>query len=290
MELDLATPAATRTLLQKFNFSPLKRLGQHFLVDKNILRKILAASELQPTDVVLEVGAGIGTLTLPLALKVKHVISIEFDHRLSPILKDTLIDQSNVTVLLKDALRLLPKDLPPKINLPNKLVSNLPYQITSPLIAHLLENFPFLKLLVIMVQKEVGDRIMAKPGSKDYGNLSVKVSYFCDAKKIGEVSRHVFFPKPEVDSLIIKLRRRKEPAVKVADEKLFFNIVRSSFTWRRKMIKNTLVSQQLISKRIGDISKLLEELNIDPQRRGETLSLEEFAKIANALAKAGRER
>jgi 16S rRNA (adenine1518-N6/adenine1519-N6)-dimethyltransferase len=290
MELELATPAATRALLQKFNFSPLKRLGQHFLVDKNILCKILEVSELQPDDIVLEIGAGIGTLTLPLALKVKHVISIEFDQRLSPILKYTLIDCGNVTILLKDALQFLPEDLPKKINFPNKLVSNLPYQITSPLLVHYLEKFPFIKLFVIMVQKEVGDRIMAKPGSKNYGNLSVKVSYFCEVEKISEVSRHVFLPEPEVDSSIIRLKRRGKPAVQVEDEKLFFDIVRFSFTLRRKMIKNALALQPWVSKRIGDLSQLLVEIGINPRRRGETFSLEEFARIANALAKVGKER
>jgi 16S rRNA (adenine1518-N6/adenine1519-N6)-dimethyltransferase len=253
------------------------------------LCKILEVSELQPDDIVLEIGAGIGTLTLPLALKVKHVIGIEFDQRLSPILKYTLIDCVNVTILLKDALQFLPEDLPKKINFPNKLVSNLPYQITSPLLAHFLEKFPFIKSFVIMVQKEVGDRIMAKPGSKNYGNLSVKVSYFCEVEKISDVSRHVFLPEPEVDSSIIKLRRREKPAVQVKDEKLFFDIVRHSFTLRRKMIKNALALQPWINKRISDISQLLVEIGINPQRRGETFSLEEFARIANALAKVARE-
>ncbi len=277
----LATPRATADILKKYGFKPLKRLGQHFLVDANVLKKIVAAAELTEDDVVLEIGPGIGTLTVAMAPLARRVVAVERDSRLIPILDETLKSLGNVEVVLADALEFDPGHPPAGISVPNKCVSNLPYQVATPLLAKYVERYPKIELYVVMIQKEVGDRFLAAPGSKEYGGVTVKLQYFCRVERLMRVSKRVFMPEPEVDSVVVRLRRRSSPPVRVSDERLFFEVVRAAFAQRRKTLRRSL-SSGLSVPRLA-VESALDEAGIDPDRRGESLSLEEFAAISNAL-------
>lgn len=278
---NLATPKATAEILKKYGFRPLKRLGQHFLVDANVLNKIVAAAELSKDDVVLEIGPGIGTLTGAMAPLAGRIVAVERDSRLIPILNETLEGLGNVEVVLADALEFNPERPPAGISAPNKCVSNLPYQVATPILAKYVERYPGIELYVVMIQREVGDRLLARPGSKDYGAVTVKLQYFCRIQPVMNVSRHVFMPKPEVDSVVIKFERLPSPAVRVSNEQLFFEIVRAAFAQRRKTLKRSLASG--LSLPPDAIKFSIDKAGIDPDRRGESLSLEEFASISNAL-------
>lgn len=277
----LATPKATIDVLERHGFRPTKRLGQHFLVDANTVAKIIGAADLEESDVVLEIGPGIGTLTVAVAPRVSAVVAVEKDRRLIPILDETLEGLGNVKVVPVDALAFDAARLPAGIPIPNKCVSNLPYQIATPIIADYIELFPNIILYVVMVQKEVGDRMLAKPGGKDYGAFSVKLQYFCEIDRVMNVSKHVFIPKPEVDSTVVRLRRRERPPVEVDDRSRFFKVVRAAFAQRRKTLKRALSAG--LSLTSTDVTAALEQAGINPQRRGETLTIEEFAAVANEL-------
>lgn len=279
---NLASPRATREILTRFDFRPRKSLGQHFLVDQNVLRRIVGAASICDGDIILEVGPGIGTLTVALAEKAAEVVAIERDLRLEPVLAETLGGLSNVRIIWEDALSVDLRELPA---MPNKVVSNLPYQIATPLISTLVEGYPEIGLYVVMIQREVGRRMLAEPGGKDYGVFSVKLRYFCDVEKVADVSARVFLPQPEVGSAVIRIKRLPEPRVSVSDPGHLFRVVRASFAQRRKTIKRALAGA--LGRAVDEVTAALEEAGIDGERRGETLSLSEFARLSEALARTG---
>ncbi|KUP04568.1 16S rRNA methyltransferase [Bacillus coahuilensis p1.1.43] len=284
---DIATPIRTKEILQKHGFSFKKSLGQNFLIDPNILRNITEAAGLTKEFGAVEVGPGIGALTEHLARSAKKVVSFEIDQRLVPILEDTLSPYDNVEIILQDFLKadvesVLREQFSPDD--PLMLVANLPYYITTPIIMRvLLERLP-IDRIVVMLQKEVADRISAKPGTKEYGSLSIAIQYYTEAETVMIVPKTVFMPQPNVDSAVIRLTKRKEPIARVEDEDFFFTVTRASFAQRRKTILNNLSSQLVEGKNKKDLLvQCLESVGVDPTRRGETLSIEEFAELSNAL-------
>jgi 16S rRNA (adenine1518-N6/adenine1519-N6)-dimethyltransferase len=280
----LATPQATLEIVKKFGLRLEKSLGQHFLIDQNVLNKVVNAASLTADDVVVEVGPGIGTLTQPLAENAGMVVVVEIDRRLKPVLEYTLRGYDNARVVFIDALKIDLRNMPDNLPIPNKLVSNLPYQIATPLLASYLDKYDELLLYVVMVQKEVADRIVARPGTDEYGSFSVKAQFYCDVERVATVSKNVFIPPPEVSSAVVRMRRLPEPRVSVANRELFFKVVKGAFWQRRKTIKNALYGSPELDFSVDDISHALAVARIDPRRRGETLSIDEFAAIANALS------
>jgi 16S rRNA (adenine1518-N6/adenine1519-N6)-dimethyltransferase len=288
MMKDIATPARTREILEKYGFSFKKSLGQNFLIDTNILRRIVDFAELTEETGVIEIGPGIGALTEQLARRAKKVVAFEIDQRLLPILDDTLSPYSNVRIIHQDVLkadvhRVICEEMADVADI--MVVANLPYYVTTPIIMKLLTDALPIRGIVVMLQKEVADRIAAQPGTKDYGSLSIAVQYYTKAETVMTVPRTVFMPQPNVDSAVIRLTKRKEPVVKVNDEAFFFQVVRASFGQRRKTILNNLTSHLPNGKKLKEaIEHALTELHIDPRRRGETLTIEEFAALSNRLA------
>lgn len=284
---DIATPIRTKEILKKHGFSLKKSLGQNFIIDSNILTKIVHTAELNKQTNVVEVGPGIGALTEYLARASKEVVAFEIDERLLPVLADTLSPYDNVTIINKDVLQAnLKETLSEKIDLtePLMVVANLPYYITTPIIMYFLESAIRIDALVIMMQKEVAERVTSAPGSKAYGSLSIAVQYYMDAEISFIVPKTVFVPQPNVDSAIIKLTRRETPAVEVIDEKVFFEVTRAAFVQRRKTLWNNLIGRYGKNDLVKE--KLIEALDyaeIDPKRRGETLSLVEFGKLADGI-------
>ena len=253
------------------------------MIDDNIIDKIVDGSLAGQGDKVIEVGPGIGTLTRELASRSEKVMVVEIDKKLIPILGDTLSDFDNVTIVNEDIMKADIKDLIDK-NLdggPVKLVANLPYYITTPIIMRFLEEDINVTDIVVMVQKEVAERMNANPGKKDFGALSVAVQFYCDTEIVAKVPRHLFVPQPNVDSIVIALRVRPERKYKVEDEDLFFKIVKASFGQRRKTLLNSLTSMGILDKTY--ISAVLSVAGIDEKRRGETLSLEEFARLSDCM-------
>ncbi|BDG45477.1 MULTISPECIES: 16S rRNA (adenine(1518)-N(6)/adenine(1519)-N(6))-dimethyltransferase RsmA [Parageobacillus] len=284
---DIATPGRTREILEKYGFSFKKSLGQNFLIDTNILRKIVDVAELSSETGAIEIGPGIGALTEQLARRAKKVVAFEIDKRLLPILEDTLSPYGNVRIIHQDVLkadihRVIAEEFTDVADI--MVVANLPYYVTTPIVMKLLtDNLP-IRGIVVMLQKEVADRISAQPGTKDYGSLSIAIQYYTEAEKIMTVPRTVFIPQPNVDSAVIRLMKRKQPPVDVDDESFFFQVVRASFAQRRKTILNNLISNLPNGKAIKEkIERILTEKGIDPRRRGETLTMEEFAVLSNAL-------
>ncbi|UOE76329.1 16S rRNA (adenine(1518)-N(6)/adenine(1519)-N(6))-dimethyltransferase RsmA [Parageobacillus thermoglucosidasius] len=284
---DIATPGRTREILEKYGFSFKKSLGQNFLIDTNILRKIVDVAGLSRETGAIEIGPGIGALTEQLARRAKKVVAFEIDQRLLPILEDTLSPYENVRIIHQDVLkadirRVIAEEFTDAADI--MVVANLPYYVTTPIIMKLLtDNLP-IRGIVVMLQKEVADRISAQPGTKDYGSLSIAIQYYTEAEKIMTVPRTVFIPQPNVDSAVIRLIKRKQPPVDVDDESFFFQVVRASFAQRRKTILNNLISNLPNGKaRKEKIERILTENGIDPRRRGETLAMEEFAALSNAL-------
>lgn len=271
----------TRQLLAKHGLFLKKSLGQNFLTDPNVLEKIVAAAEISVNTGVIEIGPGIGALTEKLAEQSNEVMAVELDDRLIPVLEEMFQDNHQIKFIHGDALKMDFKELIDDFEAVNEVVvvANLPYYITSPILIHLLMNrYPF-KRLVVMIQKEVADRLMAKPCSKAYGSISVLVQYFAHVEKVISVPKQVFFPQPKVDSTVIRLNIREQPAVQVVDEPLFFKVVRAAFAKRRKTLLNalhTFFSNQLSKQ---EISELLIQAQINPNRRGETCSLAEFANL-----------
>ncbi|WP_269797319.1 16S rRNA (adenine(1518)-N(6)/adenine(1519)-N(6))-dimethyltransferase RsmA [Streptococcus sp. SM5] len=287
----IADYSVTKAVLERHGFTFKKSFGQNFLTDTNILQKIVDTAEIDDQVNVIEIGPGIGALTEFLAERAAQVMAFEIDHRLVPILADTLRDFDNVTVVNEDILKV---DLAQHIqnfknpDLPIKVVANLPYYITTPILMHLIESgIPFSEF-VVMMQKEVADRISAQPNTKAYGSLSIAVQYYMTAKVAFIVPRTVFVPAPNVDSAILKMVRRPEPAVAVEDEKFFFKVSKASFTHRRKTLWNNLTGYFGKTEEIKDkLTKALEQAGLSPSVRGEALGLEEFASLADALKGQG---
>jgi len=279
--MSLATPAKTIAVLKQFNLHLSKSLGQNFLVDENVLKKIVDFAELEVSDIVLEIGPGIGTLTQLLAGNSGSVVAVEYDKKFFPVLEQTLSSFGNVTVLHSDALDFDLESAIPQAALPNKMVSNLPYNIAAPLLIRYLQEYPFLSSFVIMVQREVGSRITAKPSTRDYSSLSLLLQYYAEPIFGFCVSRNVFIPAPHVDSAVIKLKRLGRPRIEVGDEALLFKLIKAAFAQRRKTIRNALSAATGVGK--DNVELALDRSGIDSKRRGETLSLEEFAAACRAF-------
>lgn len=281
----LGTPSATKEIINKYSFAFQKKFGQNFLIDSNVLESIIRGAEITKDDFVLEIGPGIGTMTQYLCEAARQVVAVEIDKMLIPILEDTLSEYDNVEVINQDVLKVDIKSLAEEKNngKPIKVVANLPYYITTPIIMGLFESGVPIDSITIMVQKEVADRMQTGPGSKDYGALSLAVQFYATAKVILNVSATCFMPRPNVDSAVIKLTRHKEPTVNVADEKLMFKIIRASFNQRRKTLVNGLKNSPELSFSKEQIVKAIEKIGKPETIRGEALTLEEFAELANAF-------
>lgn len=280
----LISPKVTKEIVKKHGFRFSKSLGQNFLVDENILYKIIDGAEVNEEDMVIEVGPGIGTLTQGLADRAGKVVAVEIDKTLIPILGETLADRDNVDVINEDILKIdIHKLIDEKSQgRPVKVIANLPYYVTTPIIMKFLEEKVPIQNIVVMIQKEVADRMQAKPNTKDYGSLSVAVQYYCDPEIVARVPKTVFIPQPKIESTVIRLKVLKEPKVKVQNEKMLFAVVKAAFGKRRKTLLNALSNSGLnIDKET--IKKALENADIEANRRGETLTIEEFAKLADKL-------
>jgi 16S rRNA (adenine1518-N6/adenine1519-N6)-dimethyltransferase len=283
----LTSPTEVTRLLTKYDFKCKKRLGQNFLVDQNTLQIIINSLKLHKKDCILEIGTGIGTLTSALAPLVKQVISVEKDKKLTPLLKESLSPFNNLEIIFEDIMNFdlvnLFEQKRTKGEKIEKIVGNLPYFISISLIRQILELNRYLRVAVFLVQKEVGERLMAQAGNKNYGILSLVAQYYSQPQKVHIVPFTVFYPQPKVNSMIIKLDIYKKPQVQVGNEKLFFNIIRASFQQRRKRLINSLSNyfKEVFSK--AEIENILTEASIDKNRRGETLALEEFARLSVAM-------
>ena len=289
-EPTLGNPQNTIEVLQKYNFSFQKKFGQNFLIDTHVLDKIIQSANITEDDMVLEIGPGIGTMTQYLAQAAGKVIAVEIDKNLIPILEDTLSGYDNVRVINEDVLKLDLKKIADEENngKPVKVVANLPYYITTPILMHLIESkIPFAEF-VVMMQKEVADRISAEPNSKAYGSLSIAVQYYMTAKVAFIVPRTVFVPAPNVDSAILKMTRREQPLVEVKDEDFLFRVAKASFVHRRKTLWNNLTNHFGKSEEVkSKLEKALEIADIKPSIRGEALSISDFAHLSDALREAG---
>lgn len=283
----LGIPSNTIEILKKYNFSFQKKFGQNFLIDTHVLEKIIEESEITEEDCVLEIGPGIGTMTQYLAESAKMVVAVEIDKALIPILKDTLSDYDNVAVINDDILKVDIAGICKEYNngKPIKVVANLPYYITTPIIMGLFESHVPLKSITIMVQKEVADRMQEGPGSKEYGALSLAVQYFAHPQIVANVPPNCFLPRPNVGSAVIKLTRYEKPPVEVDDEKYMFALIRASFNQRRKTLANGLSGGGLGLTR-EMVTDALREMELSETVRGEALSLEHFAKLSNILKSA----
>ncbi|WP_017380253.1 16S rRNA (adenine(1518)-N(6)/adenine(1519)-N(6))-dimethyltransferase RsmA [Paenisporosarcina sp. TG-14] len=287
MYKDIATPKRTQEILKKYGFSIKKSLGQNFLIDPNILQNIVSHANLTKESAVIEIGPGIGALTEHLARKAGQVVAVEIDQRLLPVLEDTLSPYDNIEIIHSDILKTNVEDVIQEKLAGYKdimVVANLPYYVTTPILIKLLmEKLP-IRGMVVMMQKEVADRITASPSTKAYGSLSIAIQYYMKAEIAMTVPRTVFIPQPNVDSAVIKLTRHETSPVDVVDEDFLFKVSRSSFAQRRKTILNNLQSQLPLGKEKKElILAALAEANVDPTRRGETLSIQEFGNLANIL-------
>ena len=286
-EPTLGNPQETIAVLQKYNFAFQKKFGQNFLIDPRVLEKIIKAAEITEDDCVLEIGPGIGTMTQHLACAAKKVIAVEIDRALIPILQDTLSGWDNVKIINEDVMKVDLAKLAEEENggKPLKVVANLPYYITTPIIMGLFENHVPLKSITVMVQKEVADRMQVGPGTKDYGALSLAVQYYAKPYIVANVPPNCFMPRPKVGSAVIRLERYEQPPVKVKDEKLMFRIIRASFNQRRKTLANGLKNSAELDFTKEEIAAAIAGIGKDPGVRGETLTLEEFARLADELGR-----
>lgn len=284
-EPTLGNPQNTIEVLQKYNFSFQKKFGQNFLIDTHVLDKIIQSANITKDDMVLEIGPGIGTMTQYLAQAAGKVIAVEIDKNLIPILEDTLSGYDNVRVINEDVLKLDLKKLADEENngKPVKVVANLPYYITTPIIMGLFENEVPVESITVMVQKEVADRMQTGPGNKDYGALSLAVQYYADPYIVANVPPNCFMPRPKVGSAVIRLTCHQEKPVQVQDEKQMFNIIRASFNQRRKTLANGLKNAATLDFTKEEVEAAIEALGKGASVRGETLTLEEFAKLSNLL-------
>ena len=284
VDTTLATPAAVRRLAAKYGFTFRKSLGQNFLIDGNILRKIIQIAEIGKSDTVIEVGAGIGTLTRALGSTAGRVLALEVDRRLGPILQETVSDYDNVELIWEDALELDWRRFQELHGLSRvKLVANLPYYITSPLLVNLFQQSSFLESMTVMVQREVGERFTAEPGTKAYGTLTVLAGYYSEVEICQIVPPTVFVPPPEVESAIVKFTFRP-PEVEAVDPTLLWTTVNAAFNQRRKTVANSLASSLKPSVSKVEIHAILHACGIAPERRAETLTVGDFVKLANQLA------
>ena len=286
MEPKLGNPQNTIQLIKKYDFIFQKKYGQNFLIDIRVLDKIIAAAEITKDDVVLEIGPGIGTMTQYLAQAARHVIAVEIDANLIPILKETLQDYSNVVLLHNDILKVDITELARQYNQdrPIKVVANLPYYITTPIIMGLFEKEVPVNNITVMVQKEVADRMQTGPGSKDYGALSLAVQYYAKPYLVANVPQNCFLPRPSVGSAVIRLTRYVTPPVQVKDTALMFRIIRASFNQRRKTLLNGLSNTPDLDFSKEQIAAAIEALKLPAAVRGETLTLNQFAQLADTLS------
>lgn len=287
----LGNPQNTIAVLQKYKFNFQKKFGQNFLIDTHVLDKIIDAAGITEEDFVLEIGPGIGTMTQYLCENAREVVAVEIDKNLIPILEDTLSDYRNVTVINQDILKLDIPALAKEKNdgKPIKVVANLPYYITTPIIMGLFESHVPIDSITIMVQKEVADRMQVGPGTKDYGALSLAVQYYAKPEIVANVPPNCFMPRPKVGSAVIRLTRHAAPPVKVNNEKWMFDIIRASFNQRRKTLANGLSNSDKIDLPKDVITEAIAKLGKGESVRGESLSLEEFAALSNDLwEKKGR--
>lgn len=284
---NLGNPKNTIEIIQKYEFMFQKKFGQNFLIDTHVLEKIISAAGITKNDCVLEIGPGIGTMTQYLAENAGHVVAVEIDRNLIPILKETLADYNNVTVINEDILRVDIKALAEEYNggKPIKVVANLPYYITTPIIMGLFESGAPIDNITVMVQKEVADRMQVGPGSKDYGALSLAVQYYAEPYIVANVPPNCFIPRPNVGSAVIRLTRHAKPPVEVKDKDLMFRLIRASFNQRRKTLQNGLSNAQDLSFSKEEIAAAIESLGLSPSVRGETLTLAQFAALSDVLGK-----
>lgn len=267
-------------LMKKYNIRADKRLGQHFLAREDVLYEMVKAAGISKNDAVLEIGPGLGVLTTLLCKKAGEVVAVEKDSRFVPILEKVTRQFKNICIIKEDVLKLDIENLQNELSFKFKVVANLPYYITSPIIMKLLSNRHIISLAVIMVQKEVAERLISSPGTKDYGILTIAVGLHADVEMVCNVSKNAFIPPPKVDSAVVKIIPRKSPRVKLCDEELFFEVVRASFGQRRKTIRNSLKNSLNLPIDIKMLDVVLKKARIDPKRRGETLSIEEFARLS----------
>ena len=282
----LGNPQNTIEVLQKYHFNFQKKFGQNFLIDTHVLEKIISAANITKEDMVLEIGPGIGTMTQYLAEAAGKVIAVEIDRNLIPILGETLGSYENVTVINEDVMKLDIAELAERENggRPIKVVANLPYYITTPIIMGLFEKHVPLESITVMVQKEVAERMQTGPGNKDYGALSLAVQYYAEPYIVANVPPNCFMPRPKVGSAVIRLTCHEKPPVEVRDEKLMFDIIRASFNQRRKTLVNGLHNSPVLDFSKEEILQAVESLGKGAGVRGEALSLEEFAALSNALS------
>ncbi len=282
---ELVNPQNTRDIIRKYNFAVRKKFGQNFLVDSGVLEKIVEASGVTKDDCVLEIGPGIGTMTQRLAECAGRVVAVEIDKKLIPILDETLAGYDNVTVINKDILKVDINALAGEYNggKPMKVVANLPYYITTPIIMRILEDDLPIENITVMIQKEVADRMQVGPGTKDYGALSLSVQYYADPEIITYVPPNCFIPRPAVDSAVIRLTKREEPPVKENDPHLMFRIIRASFNERRKTLQNSVSNDSNLDFTKEEIVNALNIMGLDPAVRGEALDLAQFAELSDIL-------
>lgn len=282
MDQELIKPGVLKEITKRHDFRFTKSLGQNFLIDANILDKIIRASDIGENDIVIEVGTGIGTLTKELAERAKKVYAIEIDKKLIPIVEETTSQYNNIVLINKDFLETQLTDIVEEKNSPVKVIANIPYYITTPIIMKCLESEIFVDTLVLMIQKEVAERLSASASTKQYGSLSVAVQYYANVEFVSKVSKTSFYPVPNVDSGIVKLRKKPETDLTLKDKELFFQVTRGSFAKRRKTILNSLIGYtDFFTKEL--VKKALEHAEIDPKRRGESLDIIEFAKLSNSF-------
>lgn len=281
----LGIPQNTIAVLQKYNFNFQKKYGQNFLIDTHVLEKIMDAAEITKEDCVVEIGPGIGTMTQYLAERAGEVVAVEIDKNLIPILEETLSEYDNVTIINEDILKVDLNRIVEEKNQgkPVKVVANLPYYITTPIIMGLFENQVPLKSITIMVQKEVADRMQVGPGTKDYGALSLAVQYYAKPEIVAIVPPNCFIPRPNVGSAVIRLTRYEEAPVKVKNEKFMFSLIRASFNQRRKTLANGLANAQNLPLSREKVTDALEQMGLSPTIRGEALTLEQFAELSDLL-------
>lgn len=281
----LGNPQNTIAVLQKYNFNFQKKFGQNFLIDTHVLDKIMENAQITKEDFVLEIGPGIGTMTQYLCEEAGEVAAVEIDSNLIPILKDTLSEYSNIEIIHGDILKVDIGALAREKNQgkPIKVVANLPYYITTPIIMGLFESHVPIDSITVMVQKEVAERMQASPGTKDYGALTLAVGYYAKPEIVANVPPNCFMPRPKVGSAVIRLKRHEHPVVQVEDEKLMFDLIRASFNQRRKTLANGLNNAPGISLGKEKIQECLKELSVSETIRGEALTLEQFARLSNIM-------
>ena len=281
----LSSPKKTIEIIQKYNFDFQKKFGQNFLIDSHVLEKIIDAANITKDDFVLEIGPGIGTMTQYLSEHAREVMAVEIDHNLIPILKETLAGYDNVEVLNEDILKVDIGKIAEKKNQgrPIKVVANLPYYITTPIIMGLFEKNVPMDSLTVMVQKEVAQRMQAGPGTKDYGALSLAVQFYAEPYVVANVPPNCFMPRPKVGSAVICLTRYKDMPVKVKNEQLMFSIIRASFNQRRKTLQNGINNSSTLHFSKEQVVDALDKMGLSPKIRGEALSLEQFARLSDLL-------